>query len=40
MGRGWEERWPAAFGNVVDKKTHGPPPTFGTKLTDPPLNEG
>ena len=24
----------------IKKKTHGPPPPFGTKLTDPPLNEG
>ena len=30
-----------AFGNVVDKKkTHGLPPPFGTKMTNPPLKQG
>ena len=30
-----------AFGNVVDKKnTHGLPPPFGTKMTNPPLTQG
>ena len=32
--------WAGAFGNVVDKKTHDPPPPFGTKMTDPPLKQG
>ena len=30
-----------AFGNVFDKKkTHGLPPPFGTKMTNPPLKQG
>ena len=29
-----------AFGNVVDKKRMAHPLPFGTKLTNPPLNEG
>ena len=37
-GRG--EGGGGAFGNVVDQKTHGPPPPFGTKMTDPPLKQG
>ena len=32
--------WAGTIANVVDKKTHGPPPPFGTKMTDPPLKQG
>ena len=39
-GGGGGGGWAGAFGNVVVKKTHGAPLPFGTKLSDPPLNEG
>ena len=32
--------WAGAFGNVVGIKNTWSTPPFGTKLTDPPLNEG
>ena len=32
--------WDGAFGNVVDKNIYGPPPPFGTKMTDPALQQG
>ena len=32
--------WTGTIENVVDKKSHGPPPPFGTKMTDPPLKQG
>ena len=32
--------WAGAFGNVVDKKIHGPLPLFGSKMSDPPLKQG
>ena len=39
-GGGGGGMWAGAFGNVVVKKIWPTPPPFGTKLTDPPLNEG